>query len=121
METYAVKTMDRREQVSPERRLVSPDLRHFLQSRLNSLPLKQREVLELCFYDGLTQREIATAMATPLRAVKIRLALGLRRIAKQSTPFARRRSRGCSAGNPPAHAPSDREPNQLASNKNSPL
>ena len=73
--------------ISLEKRLISSDLRRFLQSKLNCLPVKQREVLELCFFHGLTQREIAVVMATPLGTVKTRLELGLRRMAKQVTPL----------------------------------
>ena len=85
--------MNRGKNVSLEKRVVSSELQRFLQSRLNCLPLKQREVLELCFFGGLTQREIAAIMATPLRTVKIRLELGLHRIANQVTPFARKCSK----------------------------
>ena len=63
-----------------EKGLVSSDVRRFLQSKLNRLPVNQRKVLELCFFDGLTQREIAGVMDTPLRTVKIRFELGLRRM-----------------------------------------
>jgi len=88
-----VETVDRGKDLSLEKRVVGLELQRFLQSRLNCLPLKQREVLELCFYGGLTQREIAAIMATPLRTVKTRLELGLRRIAKQVIPFARKCSK----------------------------
>ena len=80
-------TMDYGKDISPDKRLVTSDLRRFLQSKLNCLPVNQREVLELCFFAGLTQREIAAVMATPLGTVKTRLELGLRRMAKQVTPL----------------------------------
>jgi RNA polymerase sigma factor (sigma-70 family) len=76
-----------------EKRLVSSDVRRLLQIKLNCLPVKQREVLELCFSDGLTQREIAAVMDTPLRTVKIRLELGLRRIANTWSRSPRKFSR----------------------------
>ena len=50
-------------------------------------------MLELCFFHGLSQREIAAIMATPLRTVKIRLELGLHRIANQVNPFVRKCSK----------------------------
>jgi len=80
-------TMDYGKDISLEKRLVTSDLRRFLESKLNCLPVNQREVLELCFFAGLTQREIAAVMATPLGTVKTRLELGLRRMAKQVTPL----------------------------------
>ena len=79
--------MDRGPDTSLEKHLVSSDLRRFLQSKLNCLPVKQREVLELSFFDGLSQREIADVMATPLGTVKTRLELGLRKMAKHVTPL----------------------------------
>ena len=84
---HAAKTMDRGPDTSLEKHLVSSDLRRFLQSKLNCLPVKQREVLELSFFDGLSQREIADVMATPLGTVKTRLELGLRKMAKHVTPL----------------------------------
>ena len=90
---HAMETMDRGKDASLEKHLVSSDLRRFLKSRLDCLPLKQREALELCFFGGLTQREIATIMATPLGTVKTRLELGLRKMAKEVTPFRSKSSR----------------------------
>jgi RNA polymerase sigma-70 factor (ECF subfamily) len=84
---HAVETMDREKEGSLEKRLVNSDLRRFLQSRLNCLPSKQREVLELRFFRGLTQREIAAVTAARLPTVKTRQELGLRRMAKEVAPL----------------------------------
>jgi RNA polymerase sigma-70 factor, ECF subfamily len=42
----------------------------YIQDALAQLPDKQRRVLEMAYYDGLSQSEIATQLATPLGTVK---------------------------------------------------
>lgn len=54
-----------------------------VRASLNALPLDQRRALELAYFGGLTHREIAAALNEPLGTIKSRLALALRRLARE--------------------------------------
>lgn len=45
---------------------------------LGGLPAEQRRVLELAYFDGMTQSEIAAALGIPLGTVKSRTLAGMR-------------------------------------------
>jgi RNA polymerase sigma-70 factor (ECF subfamily) len=52
-------------------------LRGEIQQALQLLPLAQRDVIELVFWNGLTRREIAERLSLPLGTVHTRLRLGM--------------------------------------------
>ena len=63
------------------------DLRRFLGDQMQSLPRVQREAVELAYFSGLSQREIAATTNTPLGTVKTRLQLGLRKLTQCVRPL----------------------------------
>lgn len=54
--------------------------RRRVRQALAELPEEQRRVLELAFYEGLSQSEIATRTGTPLGTVKTRALLGMKKL-----------------------------------------
>ncbi len=56
------------------------EVRMTMNSALTKLPEAQRRVLELAYFDGLTQTEIAERLAEPLGTVKTRMRSGIQRL-----------------------------------------
>jgi RNA polymerase sigma-70 factor (ECF subfamily) len=50
---------------------------------LAAIPEEQRRVLELAFYGGLSQSEIATRTGAPLGTVKTRALLGMKKLRQE--------------------------------------
>lgn len=70
--------------------LIRLDLSRFLHRHMQSLPEHQREAIELSYFKGLSQREIASRTKTPLGTVKTRLELGLRKLTSCVRPLRRK-------------------------------
>jgi RNA polymerase sigma-70 factor (ECF subfamily) len=57
-----------------------PEERRIVRSALADLPDEQRHVLEMMYFDGLSQSAIAERTGIPLGTVKSRTLLGMRRL-----------------------------------------
>lgn len=56
------------------------DARQLLESAVVELSPEQREVIELAYFEGLTQNQIADRLRSPLGTVKARIRRGLQRL-----------------------------------------
>ena len=63
-----------------EQDIRSGDTRALMAKVISSLPEAQQQAIELAFFQGMSQREIAANTNTPLGTVKTRLELGLKKI-----------------------------------------
>ncbi|CAG0937289.1 ECF RNA polymerase sigma factor SigK [Thermoflexales bacterium] len=61
--------------------------REVVRSVLAGLPIPQRQALELAYFGGLTQQEIAQKTGTPLGTVKTRMRLGLLKMREELRRF----------------------------------
>jgi len=67
----------------PERNSALSERAQLVHRSLAQLPPDQRRVLEMAFFDGLSQSEIATRTALPLGTIKTRIRIGMRRLREQ--------------------------------------
>src|SRR5215469_350438 len=65
---------------STDEEIVLSDTRALIQKVIRGLPLAQQQAIDLAFFRGMSQREIAAKTNTPLGTVKTRLELGLKKI-----------------------------------------
>lgn len=57
-----------------------PEERKAVRAALEGLPPEQREIIELMYFDGLSQTRIADRLSLPLGTVKSRTLLGMRKL-----------------------------------------
>lgn len=57
-----------------------PEERRAVRAALGELPAEQRQVIELMYFDGLSQSKVSERLGLPLGTVKSRTLLGMRRL-----------------------------------------
>jgi RNA polymerase sigma factor (sigma-70 family) len=63
-----------------------PGEKRAVRRALERIPQAQRRVIELMYFDGLSQQQIAAALGIPLGTVKSRCLLGMRKLRKELLP-----------------------------------
>lgn len=62
------------------------DQRRLILAAMSGLPPEQKQVIELAYFGGLTQQEIAERLDQPLGTVKTRIRLGMQKLRAALTP-----------------------------------
>jgi RNA polymerase sigma-70 factor (ECF subfamily) len=65
---------------NPQQEAEASERAHDIAAALEKLPVEQREVIELAYFGGLSQSEIATRTSLPLGTVKTRARLALEKL-----------------------------------------
>lgn len=71
----------------PDRELDLLETRHLVQEALGQLSKEQREPIEIAYFEGLTQTEIATRLDKPLGTIKTRMRQGMIRLREAMLPL----------------------------------
>lgn len=68
------------EQPGPEEHAIMSERRRDIREALNILPREQRQAIELAYFGGMSQSEIAELVGEPLGTIKSRIRLAMQRL-----------------------------------------
>lgn len=71
----------------PEHAWEDSDRSRTLRLSMQALPVEQRQSIELAYFLGFTQSEIAARLGLPLGTVKARIRLGMSRLRQSLSPY----------------------------------
>ena len=72
--------------IDPEQSTLLSEQQRIVRAALDTLPPEQREVIELAYYSGLSQNEIAARLDYPLGTVKTRTRLAMMKLRELLSP-----------------------------------
>lgn len=75
---------------SPETNAALAEMREIVRGALDLLSAEQREIIELAYYSGMTQTEIAAHLSLPLGTVKTRTRLAMMKLRDSLRPVMER-------------------------------
>ena len=71
----------------PEAHVLNTDRASVVRKALDQLPVDQRQLIELAYFSGLSQTQMAEQLALPLGTVKSRVRLGMTRLRELLAPY----------------------------------
>ncbi|TLD72230.1 sigma-70 family RNA polymerase sigma factor [Phragmitibacter flavus] len=84
---YRIPVVEQSPNCGVDQQLCEDDLRNLLGNLLQRLPPHQEQVVQMTYFKGMSQRQIAAALELPLGTVKTRIELGMRKLANSLRPL----------------------------------
>lgn len=84
---YRIPVVEQGPNNESDQQLCEDDLRNILGRLLHRLPPHQGQVVQMTYFNGMSQRQIAAALELPLGTVKTRIELGMRKLSNSLRPL----------------------------------